>query len=110
MQAALINSKGFGGNNATGVILSPARTARMLQKRWGRAALKEHARRCEATEQQALDYDAAMDRGEVTPIYRFGEGVLDGDDLHITTEEIRIPGFGLPVRLDFEDPFADMKD
>ncbi len=109
-EAALINSKGFGGNNATGVILSPARTLQMLAKRWGRKAMRDHDTRCEATEQQAADYDAAMDRGEVAPIYRFGEGVLDGEDLDITAERIGIPGFGLPVRLDLENPFPDMLD
>ncbi len=110
MEAALINSKGFGGNNATAVVLSPARTLEMLAKRWGKKAMREHGSRCELTEQRAVDYDAAMDRGEVAPIYRFGEGVLDGDDLDITAERIGIPGFGLPVRLDLENPFGDMTD
>ncbi|MEQ8857715.1 MAG: beta-ketoacyl synthase [Pseudomonadales bacterium] len=108
--AALINSKGFGGNNATGVVLSPTRTAQMLEKRWGKAAMQAHARRAEATEQKAADYDAAMDRGEIAPIYRFGEGVLDGDDLDISATAIRIPGFARPVRLDLENPFRDMVD
>jgi acetoacetyl-[acyl-carrier protein] synthase len=110
MEAALINSKGFGGNNATAVILSPAKTARMLEKRWGRKVMRGHASRCEQTEQHATDYDAAMDRGEILPIYRFGEGVLEGADLNITPESIRIPGFEMPVRLDLQDPFADMAD
>ncbi len=107
-RAALINSKGFGGNNATGVVLSPAQTTGMLTRRWGKAAMQDHARRAEAVEQQAADYDAAMDRGEIAPIYRFGDGVLDGDDLEITAAAIRIPGFGKPVKLDLENPFSDM--
>lgn len=110
MQAALINSKGFGGNNATGVFLSPAKTLRMLEQRWGRQAMLAHARANEQVEQQAADYDAAMDQGGVPPIYRFGEGVLDGDDLDISRDAIRVPGFGKPVRLDLEDPFPDMAD
>ena len=60
--------------------------------------------------QIANDYDAAMDRGEVAPIYRFGEGVLDGEDLEISRDEIRIPGFGRPVNLKFDNPFPDMSD
>lgn len=103
--AVLINSKGFGGNNATGVVLSAARTRAMLEKRWGQSAMRAHAQRNEQVEQQASDYDAAMDRGEVAPIYRFGEGVLEGDDLGIDRNELRIPGFALPVRLDLENPF-----
>jgi acetoacetyl-[acyl-carrier protein] synthase len=59
-------------------------------------------------EQAAADYDAAMDRGEVAPIYRFGEGVLEGSDLELSADAIRIPGFGLPVRTNPENPFGDM--
>lgn len=107
-EAVLINSKGFGGNNATAVVLSPARTRAMLEKRWGRSAMLAYAQRNEQVEAQAADYDAAMDRGEVAPIYRFGEGVLSGADLDISRDAIRIPGFGLPVRLDLDNPFEDM--
>jgi acetoacetyl-[acyl-carrier protein] synthase len=110
MEAALINSKGFGGNNATGVFLSPARTLRMLEKRWGRQKMLAHSRANEHVEQQAADYDAAQDRGEVAPIYRFGEGVLEGEDLEISRGAIHLPGFDRPVRLDLEDPYPDMND
>ncbi|MFW6092482.1 MAG: beta-ketoacyl synthase [Pseudomonadota bacterium] len=108
MQAALINSKGFGGNNATGLFLSPERTRRMLERRWGRQATRDHARRNESVTAVAAAYDEAMARGEVAPIYRFGDGVLDGDDLEITGSSIRIPGYGPPVHLDIEDPYPDM--
>jgi acetoacetyl-[acyl-carrier protein] synthase len=108
--AALINSKGFGGNNATGVFLSPQQTLRMLERRHGAQAMRRFRDASERTEQSAADYDAAMDRGEVSPIYRFGEGVLDGNDLEITDTTIRIPGFGQPVRLDLDNPYGDMTD
>jgi acetoacetyl-[acyl-carrier protein] synthase len=109
-QAALINSKGFGGNNATGLFLSPQRTRQMLEKRWGRQAMLEHARRHEAVGAAAEDYDHAMQRETLPSIYRFGEGVLEGTDLTITRDEIRIPGFGLPVRTLFDNPYDDMTD
>ena len=110
MEAAFINSKGFGGNNATGLILSPWRTRRMLEKRWGEKALLAHARRAEAVEEHAAEYDAALDRGEVAPIYQFGEGVLEGEDLQISAETIQIPGFGLPVQVSMPNPYSDMAD
>ncbi len=108
VDAAFVNSKGFGGNNATGVFLSPAKTREMLRKRWGKKALAEHRRGNEAVEQAALDYDEAMVRGEAKPIYQFGEGVVHGEDLSISRESIDIPGFGLPVDLDLDNPFPDM--
>jgi acetoacetyl-[acyl-carrier protein] synthase len=109
-QAALINSKGFGGNNATGLVLSPARTRRMLEKRWGRQALLDHARRHEAVAAAANDYDQAMQARTLPSIYRFGEGVVEGDALAITRDEIRIPGFAQAVRTVFEHPFPDTAD
>jgi acetoacetyl-[acyl-carrier protein] synthase len=59
-------------------------------------------------EQAAQDYDQAMDRGEIKPIYQFGEGVLHGEDLAISREQIAIPGFGIPVNLELDDPYPDM--
>jgi acetoacetyl-[acyl-carrier protein] synthase len=108
--AALINSKGFGGNNATGVFLSPTRTLGMLEKRWGSRAMVAYRQANERVEQRAADYDAAQDRGEVAPIYRFGEGVLEGADLDISADAIYLPGFGRPVRLDLENPYPDMTE
>jgi acetoacetyl-[acyl-carrier protein] synthase len=82
----------------------------MLEKRWGRQAMLEHARRHEAVGAAAEDYDRAMQRETLPSIYRFGEGVLEGTDLTITRDEIRIPGFGLPVRTLFDNPYDDMTD
>ena len=108
MAGALINSKGFGGNNASGLFLSPQHTAAMLGKRWGKAALAGYRRRNEAVRQARLDYDAAMLAGTLPSIYRFGEGVLAGEDLSISADEIRLPGFGLPVSLKLPNPYDDM--
>ena len=108
IDGAFVNSKGFGGNNATGFFLSPSKTEQMLEKRWGKKAMTAYRSKLEAIEQSARDYDAAMDRGELKPIYQFGEGVVHGEDLTITREQIEIPGFGIPVNLDLENPYADM--
>ena len=35
-RSAFVNSKGFGGNNATGLFLSPIQTEEMLSRRWGK--------------------------------------------------------------------------
>jgi len=108
IDGAFVNSKGFGGNNATGFFLSPARTLQMLTKRWGAHAMSAYRARNEAVERMAQDYDAAMDRGEVKPVYQFGEGVIHGEDLTIGTDKIHIPGFGIAVNLDLENPYSDM--
>jgi acetoacetyl-[acyl-carrier protein] synthase len=110
MDAAFLNSKGFGGNNATGVVLAPHVTRAMLEKRHGRDAMKRWEAGQERVVEAVAAYDARMTRGEVAPIYRFGEGVLDGPDLTIDPSEIRIPGFARGVRLDAPNPWSDMVD
>ncbi len=50
---AFVNSKGFGGNNATGLFLSPTQTQQMLQQRWGKQSLKDYSLRNEQVSQQA---------------------------------------------------------
>jgi len=104
-QAAFINSKGFGGNNATGLVLSPTYTASMLEQRWGRDAMSAYRSRAEGVAAQAAAYDDAMCEQTVESIYRFGEGVLGGEDIDITDHEIRLPGYALPVSLDIPNPY-----
>ncbi len=105
---AFVNSKGFGGNNATGFFLSPGQTRAMLEKRWGKDAMHSYLDRNAAVEAHAAEYDAAALKNEAPPIYLFGEGVLDGDDLQISAEEIGVPGFAGKVRLDIDSPYPDM--
>ena len=108
MPGAIINSKGFGGNNASGLFLSPQRTGAMLAKRWGKVALAAYEKRNEAVRRAREDYDDNMLRTTLPPIYRFGEGVLAGEDLSISTAAIHLPGFGLPVSLELPNPYKDM--
>jgi acetoacetyl-[acyl-carrier protein] synthase len=108
MQGAFINSKGFGGNNATGLFLSPTTTQEMLTRKWGAAAMRTYADRNEAVKRASHDYDQTMLKETVSPIYQFGEGVLEGGDLDITTDQIQLPGFELPVELSAESPYPDM--
>ena len=108
IDAVFVNSKGFGGNNATGLFLSPAVARRMLEKKHGARAMAAHAERNAAVRERALDYDAAMTRGETDVLYGFGQDVIDGGDLAISARELRVPGYARPIPLDAENPFPDM--
>ena len=108
MRGAFVNSKGFGGNNATGFFMSPQQTEQMLEKRYGAKALAAAKQHQETTEQTAQAYNHAADDGEIAPIYRFGEGVLEGDDLTITDQKITVPGFAQKIVLAEANPFEDM--
>jgi acetoacetyl-[acyl-carrier protein] synthase len=110
LDAAFINSKGFGGNNATGLILAPHVTRAMLERKHGAKAIKRHAERHEDVAIAFADYDERMTRGEESPIYRFGEGVLEGSDLEISDARIEVPGYGQPIELNIANPYPDMSD
>lgn len=107
LDVAFINAKGFGGNNATGVLFS-ARVAReMVAKRYGQT-WSEYSERVQQTRAQALAYEALADQGQLTPIYRFGEGAIDDQAVGISESEITIPGYGKAVPLNSANPYSDM--
>lgn len=108
--ASFINAKGFGGNNATGVVLSPRATERLLQQRHGGAALDEWRSRREAVRARARGYHQSADAGRFDVRYRFGEGVLEGSELEMAVDSIRIPGYAQPVSLHVDNPFGRLND
>lgn len=108
VDAVFINSKGFGGNNATGLFLAPDVTHRMLARKHGGRAMAAYNDRNAAVRERALAYDAAMTRGDTRVLYGYGEGVIDGDDLDLSDTELRVPGYARPIPLDTENPFPDM--
>ena len=106
-RSAFVNSKGFGGNNATGLFLSPIQTEEMLSRRWGKNKVAEFLRKREATEARFAEYDETADEKGTKPIYMFGEGVIDPEDLIISGEEIKLPGFAKPIKLNKNNPYED---
>jgi len=108
LEGAFINSKGFGGNNATGFFISPKLTEKMLTRRWGENHMTTWRKRNEAVSATAIDYNARADGGDFPPIYQLGEAVVESEDLTIRPGEIRIPGFGKSVDLNLTNPYTDM--
>ncbi|HBN61957.1 MAG TPA: beta-ketoacyl synthase, partial [Halomonas sp.] len=108
--AAFINAKGFGGNNATGVVLSPEVTERLLTKRHGSAAIEAWKGRREAVRANAAAYLAEADRGRYAPRYQFGEAVLEGPELEIHADRIHIPGYDHAVSLVADNPFGSLDE
>ena len=108
IDATLLNSKGFGGNNATASIISPTLTAKMLTQRHGAAAMKAHQKANEAVAANALAYDEQMMEETMAPIYQFGEGVIQGEELELSPTNIGVPGFGQSIDLNLDNPYEDM--
>lgn len=107
MKAALINSKGFGGNNATGLILSPHVTMEMLENKYGPARIAQYKLLNEKVKAQAEAYDQAVINGELNVIYHFGSDVMNENDLTITEQGIAMSKFENQLSFSQENPFAE---
>ena len=110
VDSVFINSKGFGGNNATAAVLAPHITRQMLERKHGKDALVQHAKMNEAVNERIAAYDDRMISGENSAIYQFGVGVIEGAELKITSSSISIPGQENEVSLDVPNPYSDFTD
>ena len=107
MDSTLINSKGFGGNNATAAILAPHIVNQMLAKKHGKLAMTPHQAANEQVQERTQAYDDSMIQGENSTIYNFGVGVIEGEELEISSAEISIPGQKNNVSLEVPNPYED---
>lgn len=110
LDVAFINTKGFGGNNATGVVLSPRLVETLLRNRHGVAAFNAFKHRQLETVNRAKEYDQAAQRGQFRIEYHFGENMIDEQALQIDSAGIQVPGFAQHITYDSTSPFADMLD
>jgi len=107
MELAFVNSKGFGGNNATAVLVAPQRVEAMLARRHGDEMDAYRARR-EQTRKAAADYAERADRGQLDVIYRFGEPLIEESGIQITDQSMKVPGYEHEVVFDRTNPWPDM--
>ena len=103
---AIINSKGFGGNNASATLLSPSTTLAMLQARYSAEQWSSWQRANEAVRERQQAYDDAMIAGEIDPVYKFDHGVLHDSDVEVGAQQLLIGD--QVVRLDLQSPYDDM--
>lgn len=108
MDVAFINSKGFGGNNATAVVFSAKVTLTMLEKRYGEEAMNEYQQKLVQVEQAQDVYRQRANQGEFDIIYKFGEDLLDEDSIDINDSSLSFAEFKHVVSLPTKNPFADM--
>ena len=108
LEVAFLNSKGFGGNNATACVLAPVVVERMLARRYGDAAVAAYEERREQVRAEAQAYLQRADRGQFDTIYQFGEGLIDESAIRMEIDELWMPGFDQPIRLDLPNRFKDM--
>ena len=108
MHVAFINSKGFGGNNATALVLSPTRTELMLKSRYAEN-FTDYLSRRKTTRIAAQAYADRADAGDLDVIYRFGEPLIDETEIVIDRKGVQLPSFAQDVVFDATSPWADME-
>ena len=102
-QGALINAKGFGGNNASAVLLSQHWCHDFLQNRYSSAQWTAYQQKQDAIIERQIEYKDRV-LTEIPPsIYRFGEPEIEGEQLQISREQISVPGYSIPIS--FNNPF-----
>ncbi|QKE65440.1 beta-ketoacyl synthase [Aquipseudomonas campi] len=108
MEVCFLNSKGFGGNNATGVLLAPQVAERMLRKRHGEAAFAAWQIKREHTRAAASQYDQQALLGQLDILYNFGHDLIDDQELQFSAEGIQVPGFAQPLLYKKDERYSDM--
>ena len=93
-KGAFLNAKGFGGNNASALILGPDFTFSQIKEHYTKKALKDYERKLENTRKSVLEYNENASKGDYNTIYKFNHEVLEGmEDLEITKEKIKLKGY-----------------
>ena len=108
MDLAVINAKGFGGNNATATVFAPHVVKKMLQKKHGAAAVTTWQKNNERVLAAAEKYDQAAVRGTANPIYLFDHNVVPCEAIAISKEQVKIPGYEQAITLPTVSDYPDM--
>ena len=108
LDAVLINSKGFGGNNATASILAPHVAEAMLGRKHGQQELRAYQSRREAVREKINAYDHQVNTGQVSPIYRYDYKVLDSNALTMSTDKLSVAGLEQAVDLQVPNNYSEM--
>ena len=110
LEVCFINSKGFGGNNSSAVVLGPQPVEGMLRKRYGAERFADYEIRREEVRKAAAAYEQRALLGQLDVIYNFGKDMIDESDIQINAEQMRIPGFSQPLVFKPDARFSDMLD
>lgn len=98
-EAVIVNAKGFGGNNASAVLLSPEETLAKLAARYGSSDLTTYQHRRENILRHISEADANACQGQESVRYISHSGPADHERIHVADGQIRIDGYPQPITL-----------
>ena len=85
----IINSKGFGGNNATTSVISENLTMSLLERRYSKSDIAEWQKKREQVLDNREEERQKAINSSIAPIYEFDKDVLDLADLKVTKNGIK---------------------
>ena len=80
----------------------------MMEKRYGADAIASYNEKLQTIIAAQNEYQQKADNGEYELIYRFGDGLVDENELTMTTTSLSMPGFAHDIELPQDNPFKDM--
>ncbi len=98
-ELSFINSKGFGGNNATCLVLSPRKTLELLSTRYTAKAIEEYNREKQQTEINAQEYFVSANNGYVSARYSATQSQVRNEDIQVTKDKICFSGMYKDISL-----------
>ena len=86
---AVLNAKGFGGNNGTALVASPSKTMKILESKYPKKEIKAYLIKKHNIDDQLNQSRQKILQGDTKSRYIFGEDVIDGmNDFSIETDKI----------------------
>lgn len=107
MLGTIVNSKGFGGNNASALILSPEKTKELMATRHGSKAMTQYLTANEAVVENQANFDEKTRTEGLNAIYSFGESVMTDSDIEMDQDSMKLSQFKNSIKLSTSNPFID---
>jgi acetoacetyl-[acyl-carrier protein] synthase len=86
---AVLNAKGFGGNNGTALIASPTKTMHLLESKYSKDQINKYHKQKEFIDEQLLESKNRILQGDLQSRYIFGEDVINGiNDFEVESHQI----------------------
>ena len=86
---AVLNAKGFGGNNGTSLVASPSQTMKMLESKYSKSDIQKYLKKKSKIDDQLNDSKQEILQGDTKSRYIFGESVIAGmNDFDIEEDKI----------------------
>jgi acetoacetyl-[acyl-carrier protein] synthase len=92
-KGALLNAKGFGGNNASASILAPAAAEKCLADKCTKSELSIYLNRREASQEKAHAYAESVQQAPAELMYHFNHNVLADDAVSFEGDVLRVGDF-----------------